>query len=116
MRVLSIEQIAEVCHEANRAVTKHVGDVPVQPPWDQAPTEMRESSIRGVRFAIDNPTATPAAQHDAWACDKIAAGWKHGPVKDEAKKEHPALVSYERLPAGTKVKDALFRAVVEALR
>lgn len=114
--LITIRQIAEVCHEANRALTKHVGDVPVQPPWDEAPEEMRTSSIRGVQFALEHPNATPAEQHDAWACDKIASGWKHGPVKDEAKKEHPALVAYNDLPAGTKSKDALFRGIVEALR
>lgn len=114
--MFSPEEIAEVCHEANRALTKHVGDVPVQPSWMEAPEEMRVSSIRGVQFALNTPNATPEDQHKAWAQDKIAAGWKHGPVKDEVAKTHPALVDYNALPEGTRRKDALFRAVVAALR
>jgi RyR domain len=114
--MFTIEQIAEVCHEANRALTKHVGDVAVQAPWADAPDEMKVSSARGVQFAIDNPNATPEEQHKAWSRDKVAAGWKYGPVKDEATKTHPALVDYNDLPEGTRRKDALFRAVVAALR
>lgn len=116
MSHFTIRQIAEVCHEANRALTKHVGDVPVQPPWDDAPEEMRVSSIRGVQFALANPGATAAEQHDAWAADKIASGWKYGPVKDENAKTHPALTPYDKLPIGTRLKDQLFRAVVQAIR
>jgi hypothetical protein len=113
---MSPEQIAEVCHEANRALTKHVGDVEVQPPWSEAAEEMRVSSINGVKFALEHPEATPADQHNAWASDKVKAGWKYGPVKNAELKTHPALVDYDDLPFGTKAKDALFRNVVAALR
>lgn len=114
--MFSVEQIAEVCHEANRSLTKHVADVPVQPSWSDSPEEMRVSSVRGVQFALDNPDATPEQQHEAWSRDKIADGWKHGSVKDATAKTHPALVAYGELPEGTRRKDALFRAVVAALR
>lgn len=114
--MFTVEQIAEVCHEANRALTKHVGDVPVQPLWSEAPEEMRVSSVRGVQFAIDNPEASPEDQHRAWCNDKLASGWSYGPVKDAAAKTHPALVPYDRLPEATRRKDALFRAIVAALR
>lgn len=114
--MFTVEQIAEVCHEANRALTKHVGDVPVQPAWAESPEEMRVSSARGVQFALDNPNATPEQQHEAWSKDKITDGWKYGPTKDAAAKTHPALVPYGELPEGTRRKDALFRAVVAALK
>lgn len=114
--MFTAEQIAEVCHEANRALTKHVGDVPVQPPWPDAPEEMRTSSIRGVQFALDNPNATPEEQHREWALDKLNDGWSYGPSKDAVAKTHPALIPYNRLPEGTRKKDALFRAVVAALK
>lgn len=113
---MSPEQIAEVCHEANRALTRHVKDVPFQPPWDDAPEEMRTSSVRGVKFALANPNATPSQQHDAWAADKIASGWTWGETKDAEKKTHPALKAYGDLPEDVRRKDALFRAVVAALK
>lgn len=114
--MFSAEQIAEVCHEANRALTKLVADVPVQPSWPEAPEEMRVSSVRGVQFAIDHPNASPEDQHRAWCDDKYRDGWTHGAVKDASAKTHPALVPYDCLPEGTRRKDALFRAVVAALR
>lgn len=55
-------------------------------------------------------------QHEAWSRDKIADGWAYVPVKDATAKTHPALVPYDQLPEGTRRKDALFRAVVAALR
>jgi RyR domain len=114
--MFTVEQIAEVCHESNRILTKHVADVPVQPSWAESPEEMRTSSVRGVQFALDNPAASAEQQHEAWAKDKLADGWKYGAVKDAAAKTHPALIPYADLPEGTRRKDALFRAVVAALR
>lgn len=109
-------QIAAICHEANRALTAIVKDVPVQVSWDECGPDMQASCVRGVEYALANPDATPAAQHEAWAEERLSQGWVHGPVKDTEKKTHPALVPYDELPEGTRKKDALFRAVVAALR
>ncbi len=35
--------------------------------------------------------------HDVWARRRLAEGWRYGPQRDEAKKEHPSLISYEDL-------------------
>ena len=35
--------------------------------------------------------------HEVWAAGRMADGWKYGPVRDDAKKEHPCLVPYEQL-------------------
>lgn len=110
------EQIAEVCHEANRVLTKHIGDVPVQPHWEEAPEDQRTSSIVGVNFALVNVTATAQQLHEAWCQHKFATGWVLGSKKDEVAKTHPALVPYSELPAEVRQKDAVFRAVVAALR
>lgn len=112
---MSPEVIAEVCHEANRAITKHTKDVPVQPPWAEAPAEMVTSSIHGVKWRLDNLDAPASAQHDEWMRQKLADGWVYGPVKDPEKKTHPALVPYSDLAPDTKAKDAVFTAIVRAL-
>lgn len=36
--------------------------------------------------------------HEVWAKNRIKDGWTYGPVRDDAKKEHPCLVPYEELP------------------
>lgn len=109
------EQIAEVAHETNRVYCRTIGD-DTQSYWTEAPDWQRESSIKGVKFQIENPDAGQSAQHEAWLKDKEAEGWKYGEVKDPDKKEHPCCMPYEQLPLEQKVKDALFVGVVRALK
>jgi hypothetical protein len=112
---MTVEQIAEVCHETNRAYCTTLGDNS-QPLWASAPEWQRTSAVNGVRFHMDNPDAKPSHSHDEWLKEKQETGWKFGPVKDAEKKEHPCFVPYEELPAEQKAKDALFIGVVNALR
>lgn len=43
--------------------------------------------------------------HDVWARLRLAEGWRYGPRRDEAKKEHPSLIPYEDLPEPEKEYD-----------
>lgn len=108
-----VERIAIVCHEANRAFCGCIGDHS-QRPWGEAEQWQRDSMIKGVEFALKNPNAGPSAQHDAWLHDKLEQGWKYGPAKDVAKREHPAMLPYHQLPEDQKTKDRLFRNIVNA--
>lgn len=87
-----------------------------QPSWLEAPLWQQTSAINGVRFHLDNPGSPPSRAHEEWLKEKEATGWKYGSVKDSAKKEHPCYVPYDKLPDEQKRKDALFIAVVNALR
>jgi hypothetical protein len=110
----SIEQIAKVCHQVNRAYCLSLGDTS-QPYWDDAPDWQKSSACNGVLFHILNPDAGPVIAHEAWLEEKTSTGWKYGPVKDAEKKEHPCLVTYYELPREQQTKDALFIAVVKAM-
>lgn len=111
---MTIEQIAAVTHEANRAYCAQLGDHS-QPSWASAPLWQRMSAINGVEFHLYNPLANPIDSHANWASEKYRDGWKYGPVKDPSRKEHPCLVPYEELPLEQRRKDNLFIAVVRAL-
>jgi len=108
------EQIAMVCHEANRALCLTHGD-DSQLPWDAAADWQRDSAIKGVAFARANPDAGDSAQHDAWVADKLADGWSYGAVKDANAKTHPCLVPFDQLLPEQQAKDRLFRAIAHAL-
>jgi RyR domain len=112
-----ISCIASVCHEANRAYCATLGDYS-QPSWENAPEWQRQSAINGVIFHLAahemGKTPPPSASHDSWLEEKRAAGWKYGPEKNPATKEHPCFVPYDMLPAAQKLKDYIFGAIVKA--
>jgi hypothetical protein len=43
--------------------------------------------------------------HDTWAKQRIKEGWKYGPVRDDARKQHPSLVEYSNLSESEKEYD-----------
>jgi hypothetical protein len=108
------EEIARVAHEVNRAYCEALGDHS-QLPWEAAPQWQRESALHVVEMHLNDPEAGPQASHQAWMAQKLVEGWKLGPVKNPAAKEHPCLVPFDDLPVEQKVKDYLFRGVVRAL-
>jgi hypothetical protein len=111
---LTHEQIARICHEANKGLCEATNDFS-QKSWAEAEPWQRDSAISGVAFALANPDAPASMQHDAWSAEKIADGWKYGPVKDPGKKEHPCLVPYNELPPAQQAKDHVFKAIVQSL-
>jgi hypothetical protein len=111
---MRVTWIARVCHEALKAYCESLADY-TQVPWDDAPQWQKYSAICGVRFCLANPDAPASHNHDDWMRKKLEDGWVYGPVKDEAKKEHPCLVPHDQLSPEQRKKDELFKAIVAAL-
>ena len=112
---MTVEQVAQVAHELNRAYCNSIGDNS-QPTWEDAPDWQKTSAIHGVDFHLNNPEATPALSHEVWKKEKVDAGWVYGPVKDGEKKTHPCIVPYGDLPKEQKAKDYIFRQTVHSLK
>lgn len=110
---MPVDWVARICHEANRAVQIVTEDPAPSPHWDEAPHWQRISAIEGVEAARRG--ITDEELHDAWCDSKRADGWTYGPAKDADAKTHPCLVPYVQLPVEQRAKDALFRAIVQAL-
>lgn len=106
--------IAQVCHEANRALQLINGEDVVSPVWEEAPDWQKESAIDGVKKALSG--LTPVELHENWSNVRRADGWVYGPVKDEVAKTHHCLVPYEQLPASQQLKDHLFSSIVHTLK
>lgn len=112
---MTIEKIAQVAHEINRAFCNSIGDHS-QPSWEEAPDWQKSSAINGVKFNLENPDAPPSASHESWLKQKEEEGWKYGAVKNPETKEHPCFVPYDELPTEQKSKDYLFKQVVASLK
>ena len=86
-----------------------------QAAWEDAPDWQHESAIHGAEAHLAG-TLTPEQSHELWLKEKTETGWSYGEVKDAEKKTHPCFRPYAELPEDQRRKDALFKAVVEALR
>jgi hypothetical protein len=109
----AVEDIARVCHEANRALQQIQGDPAPSAPWDAAEQWQREAAVDGVAKSLAGTTAERL--HQDWCDLKVADGWVYGPVKDGKAKTHPCLVPYDELDKGQQDKDHVFAAIVQAL-
>lgn len=109
-----ILDIAKVAYQANKAYCESEGDFSQQE-WADAEDWQQKSHYNGVVFRMENPSAGPDAQHNAWMEDKLKDGWKYGPEKDPEKKEHHCIVPFDQLPEFQQKKDELFSSIVDAL-
>lgn len=109
------DQIARVCHEANRAlqIIQNDPSISAGEPWLDLDLETRDSVIQGVAGVRQGNT--PAQSHENWVRFKMTHGWTLGPVKDEKLKQHPLLVPFDQLPESQRIKDDLFVAIATAL-
>lgn len=112
---MKTEEIAKICHSANKALCEFNGDNS-QKDWEKAEEWQRGSAMAGVLFRINNPDAGHDAQHNAWMKEKVDNGWVYGDIKDAVAKTHPAILPFNELPEWQQKKDALFCAIVDALK
>lgn len=113
--LLAIDDIARICHEANRGYQAAVPTpgIPVADAWQDFPESQKAAVRSGVSKALAGET--PEQLHQSWCGFKIADGWVYGEVKDADRKTHPCLVVYAELPESQKLKDYLFQGIVTAL-
>lgn len=110
---MKAEDVARVCHAANREIQK-IFEQKVSPSWDNEREDIKLSVLDGVRNVVENDLV-PQESHERWVQFKLHEGWEWGPEKDVKTRTHPNLVAYEELPDEEKLKDKVFVAIVDAL-
>ena len=83
----------------------------IELPTNQGVAQARNAGVRRARHEF----LAFLDQDDLWTHDKLADGWRFGPVKDADAKTHPCLLPYDDLPAWQRAKDALFLGIVRAM-
>jgi hypothetical protein len=84
--------------------------------WHVAPAWQKDSIRNAVAFWMELGPEEPnieALSHENWKRQRLAAGWRYGPVKDVELKTHPCLSAYEDLSPAQRHKD---HVVVQAFR
>jgi hypothetical protein len=87
-------------------------DTPFGPYAPQVPSPQAMARAAGVMS--DAVEAIAALNHDVWAARRIAEGWRYGPQRDDAGKQHPDLVAYAHLSEAEKDYDRETAKVVVA--
>jgi ryanodine receptor 2 len=83
-------------------------------PLSYQPTPIDTSGVTLTREILELTELLARNAHDHWARQRVAEGWKYGPRRDDARKEHPCLVPYEELPESEKDYDR--KAAMETLK
>ncbi|HZY68427.1 MAG TPA: RyR domain-containing protein, partial [Devosia sp.] len=73
---------------------------------------MAEPGDGGAAFTWEETEVLSGVAHARWMAAKGIAGWKHGPVRDDAKMLHPDMIPYPELDDAAKQKD---RDVTESI-
>ncbi len=115
--MLTVMEIARICHEANRALQVALNDpaIPVCQEWDHEDDGVRDSAIKGVVFHLGQEV-TPRESHESWMRAKMEDGWVYGERKNLEAKSHPCLVPYDDLKPQDRVKDELFSSIVKVFK
>lgn len=74
-------------------------------PYDPRPIDTSHVSLPHAVAALAERLAENT--HDHWAAQRFREGWRHGPTRDDVRKEHPCLIPYDQLPESEKEYDRL---------
>lgn len=110
---VDLSVIARTAHEAVRSLAQSFGDNS-HLSWEDSPEWVRDSAINGAALHVMNPELTAEQTHEAWLKAKQEEGWACGPTKDADRKEHPCMVPYAELSQEHRLKDHLFKSIVDA--
>ena len=78
------------------------------------PVVIDTSDVRLSDNILDLTERLARNAHAIWARQRLIDGWKYGPRRDDARKEHPCLVAYDQLPDSEKQYDR--NAAMETLK
>lgn len=117
----ALDRVARGIHEAYLAGQlregRAPGATPALVPWESLPDGLRQANraqadhipFKRRTLAISREPETlealSVAEHRRWMAEKIVAGWRQAPARDDARRLHPAIRPYDELSEPEKQKD-----------
>ena len=102
-------QLAEIDKEDNRAAARRIPEVlalvglGLRKAHDGGPAVVPK---KGLKAQLDeNIERLAEAEHDGWLEHRSRSGWRWAETRDDAKKLHPDMLPYAKLPEREKGKD-----------
>jgi hypothetical protein len=82
----------------------------------ESPARIDTSGVRLDAELVALSERLAAHVHELWIARRTKDGWRHGPRRDDERREHPGLVPFEALSESEKDVDRqVARGVLEAL-
>jgi len=102
----SVEVIAELGWQTHIAWEDIIRE-DQKPYWSDLSSDQRAAIVESVRWLIEHPTSSIAAQHDAWRARRMASV-----IGDDF---HPNMVPFDELPFSQQMKARLWRHIIFAV-
>jgi hypothetical protein len=102
----NIDVIAELGWQSHIAWERIIDEQP-KPDWSALSASQKVAIVDSVRWLIEHPTSSVAAQHDAWRARMASRGL--------IENEHPNMVPFDDLPFSQQMKARLWRHIIFAV-
>ena len=109
-----IDVIAEIGWQTHIAWERIIGEQP-KPDWSALSPGQKVAVVDSVRWLIEHPTSSVAAQHDAWRARMAGEGWEVAFTKNSSKKVHPNMEHFDDIPFPQQMKARLWRHIIFAV-
>jgi hypothetical protein len=102
-------QLAEIDKEDNRAAARRIPEVlslaglGLRSDENHKPVIITADELRA--RLENNMERLAEAEHDGWLAQRRQNGWRWAATRDDARKQHPAMLPYANLPEREKDKD-----------
>jgi hypothetical protein len=99
----SWDELAEDLRDANRAQAADIPNKLRMLGYELAHRQGTEAAE--MHLDPERTEAVAKQEHDRWMNERRRSGWTYGIPRDNARKLHPLLVDWDRLPEEAKEKD-----------
>ena len=112
-----IIEVSKVIYEATRLEAEWSKRRIVPEKWEKRDDKFKAQFIDIIgKYLLLKELPTLEEVHNSWMESYIDMGWKYGEVRDVVERTYPDILPFDELPKDEKDKDAIFLAIVWAVK